>query len=677
VYLFVSALELENSTEIAAVNSFVREGTGGGKMKEDLLHNFSRAMSLDTGLQRGTGESGEGWEVMFNDDLTWTTQETNLKPPSQSARHEKQDADGIRRSSITSGLNYDHRGTASQRRQASNRNDSNPRSPPVTPLSRSRGSSRNINSRPRSKSPANSMARPGLESTRRSGSTRNLRDRSKSPAPATGSRPRRGSLRNSNPHPRSKASRRNSTSGAVVRSRSRSPGMPDVLRASDHQHERRRKPKAATSPKRGSASEIARGQQRSSRQGSSRNLAGGDLSASLLSSSNLSHEFESSQSLSFHGLGDEQLKNQSGYMHSRSDTPTSEHLDEDDDIIDDEDEHSLAVKRFRRQTGLPPDPIGPPQELTEGHSSSARMDRFNPRFSDTSAGTDRFNRRFSDTTAGIDRFNATFNNYNTWMDGEQSGTVLADAETPRFSHRKATSSNDASSPSRRTITSDFGSESQKTPKTPKTNNSGEGRRRTKLRPSMDAESFLNDQQRRHDANHSPVYQDESGRNSSSRKRAETDSGRRAFSTSWQSGNPHYDKNGSHSDRTSGVSMLLSPGGTPTSPMTSSFTSTPKSFRSSSQNQKNSLQALLRFHSNNTRKRNGTGLDDHLGRDEMSVGASTITTNFTITQRDRDDATVSERSLFQPTSSHPSQMPKIPQRRPATFDEQDYEGEDFP
>ena len=74
--------------------------------------------------------------------------------------------------------------------------------------------------------------------------------------------------------------------------------------------------------------------------------------------------------------------------------------------------------------------------------------------------------------------------------------------------------------------------------------------------------------------------------------------------------------------------------------------------------------------------NSVGLDGHLGKDEISVGASTITTNFTATQRDRDDATVSERSLFEPTSSiNPSQMPRIPQRRTATFDELESDGDD--
>jgi hypothetical protein len=71
----------------------------------------------------------------------------------------------------------------------------------------------------------------------------------------------------------------------------------------------------------------------------------------------------------------------------------------------------------------------------------------------------------------------------------------------------------------------------------------------------------------------------------------------------------------------------------------------------------------------------TGLESHFGKDEISVGATTITTNFTLTQRDRDDATVSERSLFQPTTTiNPSQIPRIPQRRTGTFDENESDSE---
>ena len=107
-----------------------------------------------------------------------------------------------------------------------------------------------------------------------------------------------------------------------------------------------------------------------------------------------------------------------------------------------------------------------------------------------------------------------------------------------------------------------------------------------------------------------------------------------------------------------------------SPMSSSLTSTPSSTLNSSamqQRQLNSLQHLRR------KKKKNKSLNAHVGReqpfnpptydtDDHTLGASTITTNFSATYRTRGDNTVSSRSLFRSDKMSHSDALKVPQRR---------------
>jgi hypothetical protein len=59
-------------------------------------------------------------------------------------------------------------------------------------------------------------------------------------------------------------------------------------------------------------------------------------------------------------------------------------------------------------------------------------------------------------------------------------------------------------------------------------------------------------------------------------------------------------------------------------------------------------------------------------DEHTLGASTMSTNFTTTQRTRGDNTLSTRSLFQSERMSITESPQIPQRRKASSDEESYD-----
>jgi hypothetical protein len=123
-----------------------------------------------------------------------------------------------------------------------------------------------------------------------------------------------------------------------------------------------------------------------------------------------------------------------------------------------------------------------------------------------------------------------------------------------------------------------------------------------------------------------------------------------------------------------------------SPMSSSLTSTPTS-RSwvSSARQQQAMQALRQ---REARRGMNIPLQLHVGQDytssagdgdddEQTLGASTISTNFTTTQRTLGDNTVSTRSLFQSERMSITESPQIPQRRRAYSDEESYAGRPAP
>ena len=114
-----------------------------------------------------------------------------------------------------------------------------------------------------------------------------------------------------------------------------------------------------------------------------------------------------------------------------------------------------------------------------------------------------------------------------------------------------------------------------------------------------------------------------------------------------------------------------------SPMSSSLTSTPTSMQSSSRQQQQRITALRSMLTQQSpRRRRNKPLQLHVNRDnattdddgdEHTLGASTITTNFSTTQRTMGDNTVSTRSLFKSERMSVSETLTIPQRRRADSD----------
>ncbi|KAG7346506.1 hypothetical protein IV203_005574 [Nitzschia inconspicua] len=105
-----------------------------------------------------------------------------------------------------------------------------------------------------------------------------------------------------------------------------------------------------------------------------------------------------------------------------------------------------------------------------------------------------------------------------------------------------------------------------------------------------------------------------------------------------------------------------------SPLSSSFTSPQTSSTMNSSSRQNPEFVNLRRQIDHAR--NNKTLQNYVGRghsspqndDENTLGASTITTNFSTTQRTFGDNTVSTRSLFQSDVMKGSDMMKIPQRQ---------------
>jgi hypothetical protein len=108
-----------------------------------------------------------------------------------------------------------------------------------------------------------------------------------------------------------------------------------------------------------------------------------------------------------------------------------------------------------------------------------------------------------------------------------------------------------------------------------------------------------------------------------------------------------------------------------SPLSSSFNSTPTSMSMASSGRQSAALQALRQQLPPTGARKNKSLQMHVGRDsspsnfqddDYTLGASTITTNFSTTQRTFGDNTVSTRSLFQSERMRGSDLLRAPQRR---------------
>lgn len=389
----------------------------------------------------------------------------------------------------------------------------------------------------------------------------------------------------------------------------------------------------------------------------------------------------------------------------------SEFLEEDEDIIEDEDEHSLAVARSRGLNSLPTDP-------SSANGSSNQVD----------------------VNADRDRFAPAFNNRDRWKHGEKLEDKSPDVERAVSADESLLSDTneeedlESSSEISKLATEkwekpslfpdegvpdDGGDEgNDRTPATAK--RSGGTRRpgRMKAAPDLEVESLRKDDATSNssftESTTEPLVSTPKRKSSRRQKKPpsslQSSTGRQEKKGSESTGRnshrqsahrPRKERDALHAQKhrkvPDDIPTTLSPDGTVQSPMTSSLrspmssslTSTANSqimTSSRSQQQHQSLKALRRHHAANrhptskSKRHPNSSLNDHVGSsrdhsgtvevDDDTLGASTISTNFTTTQRTRGDNTVSERSLFQSDRTGSSQIPRIPQRHIEESDSED-------
>ncbi len=360
----------------------------------------------------------------------------------------------------------------------------------------------------------------------------------------------------------------------------------------------------------------------------------------------------------------------------------SDCLEEDDDIIDDTDEHSLVIARARRRNSLPTDPSSA-YDHTQVQGEPAKNDRFAP----------------------------GFNNYHMWSGGAAFDTHLT-AVQRSISVDASLLSDDLTSVGdvgdsrlqyglqQNFVTPNGVISSGGAPETQPTvrQSGGKGIGKMHHAPNLDTDSSGKDTSIDSESRlegRGPVDKN-LRRKASVKKRTPSDI---------QPATENYEKKGSNSSGRSSQRRSTNkprkerdalhnrksrklPDVVPT-PMghdirsPSTLGSTPISVVSS--HRSHSLPASRLRHPKNSPKQSAPRpLNLHvescnecsqLADDDDTLGASTITTNFSTTQRTTSDKTVSTRSLFQSNTMNSSHTLRLPQRRsdPNNFDDSDPDG----
>ena len=368
----------------------------------------------------------------------------------------------------------------------------------------------------------------------------------------------------------------------------------------------------------------------------------------------------------------------------------SEFLDEDDDIedddiIEDEDEHSLVMARSRRRNGLPSDP-------SSAHGSIGQRDGF----------------------ADRDRFAPAFNNQDRWKHGTNCDkkspaldpTVSAEESLLSDAHEA-----DDLESSTEIVQSLHKSEDNAivpheaasnggNSKTPATTKRSGGRRPGSMEavPDLEVNSFKRDTMEFHELVDIPRQKPSKtktqlpSRSSTGRQERKGSDSTGRSSRRQGAQEPRKERDILHARNkrlADGVPTALACDAIIRSPMSSSITSIGISLSpltSSASNQFNrSILSSNRDPANlrhsSSKRRPNRSLNQHVERgrdhfgpvdlDDDTLGASTLSTNFTATQRTQGDTTVSERSLFRSDrASSSSHIPRIPQRHVEEFDSED-------
>jgi hypothetical protein len=367
-------------------------------------------------------------------------------------------------------------------------------------------------------------------------------------------------------------------------------------------------------------------------------------------------------------------------------------LDEDDDINEYEDEHSVAAARARGLNSLPTDPSS-----ANGASGqlvvNADHDRFAPAFNNRD--------RWKYSTKGGKEAPAvvpsTSADVSLVSDTHEEEDLESSSELGNYTFEDETEKN-ALAPD----DDDGDCGNSRTPATAK-RSGGTRSGRMQAAPDLEAESMAKDSMADSAAEHQSLVNGPQRKSSTTRRakkspssasstgRNEKSSESTGRSSQQQSAHrPRKVRDALHSRKHKKVpdavpTSMSSVVGSPMSSSLTSFANTiSPTISSRSFQQQQSLKALQRHHGKNphssSKQRPNNSLNQHVegGRDRFrghekdddTLGASTISTNFTTTQRTSGDTTVSERSLFRSDKMGSSQIPRIPQRHSEGSDSED-------
>ena len=326
------------------------------------------------------------------------------------------------------------------------------------------------------------------------------------------------------------------------------------------------------------------------------------------------------------------------------DNEDSEVLDEDDDIIDDPDEHSLVIARTRTTGSLPRDP----SFLSQSHQfQNSVADRFNPSFNNLEMwDTDAHHHDvITPISSGDVSVLSGVQGIEDWEPGSEreSNTVACTMDNLE---KLFLSEDEAVEDKQKMASQDYIAVEGKLSKieptgyySPKESRDGTGRSSTRRKPGK-------------------------GRKKRDALRA------------------RIKRKGSAAEPT-----MLDPSDLVKTPVSPSSTSNSQSLYLSlllsqpqapvDDSQEDKIRSPKRTNSLNLHVGRGSDFLRATDCDEDTIGASTITTNFSTTQRTRGDNTVSTRSLFKSDQMSFSATPKLPRRVEADSDSESSESEDLP
>jgi hypothetical protein len=369
-----------------------------------------------------------------------------------------------------------------------------------------------------------------------------------------------------------------------------------------------------------------------------------------------------------------------------ADDDDEEEEEEADDIIEDADEHSLVVARFRRRNSLPTDPSSVYDSVQSQGETATKNDRFAPGFNNHEMWSDgaTLDTQLPSVKRTISADASLLSD--DWTLGEMADSI-APEELPQqqqynsgeFRGRKS----DVCTPNGVPIFSN------ETPSTIKQTGRSPMEKIEHI-PSLDTDSSSKEpsttsavarfpiaHHKNRKTSEQPKKDDSQPDTTKQEPKGSTSTGRSSARRTTQK--PRKERDALRGRKPPKIPEVIPAAQDVDMRSPSTLTSTQISVLSSSRSrqQGQGLQALRQRHTKQSPKQHKSRpLNLHVESgnvrasipdDDYTIGASTISTNFSTTQRTMSDKTVSIRSLFQPNSTSSSQVPRLPQRREEVAD----------